>query len=159
MSDSALRQHLVELLRGGSAHATFDDTVANWPEELRGSRAANFQHTAWQLLEHMRIAQHDILDFSHNAKYEELSFPDDYWPKHDGPANAAAWNESIAGFQRGLSAMQDLVTNAGTDLYARIPWGSGQTVLREALLVADHNAYHLGQLIALRRALGAWPAR
>jgi uncharacterized damage-inducible protein DinB len=144
------------LLRGGSAHATFEDTIANWPEELRGKRASNFPHTAWQLLEHMRIAQHDILDFSRNSKYEEMSFPDDYWPKQDAPADSAAWDGSIAAFQRDLDQMRELVANDGTNLYARIPWGSGQTVLREALLVADHNAYHLGQLVALRRALGAW---
>jgi uncharacterized damage-inducible protein DinB len=155
MSDSALRQHLVELLRGGSAHAKFEDAVANWPEELRGKRASNFPHTAWQLLEHMRIAQHDILDFSRNSKYEEMSFPDDYWPKQDVPLDAAAWDRSIAAFQRDLKEVEELVSSS-TDLYAQIPWGSGQTVLREALLVADHNAYHLGQLVALRRALGAW---
>lgn len=156
--DSALRQHLVELLKGGSAHAKFEDAVADWPEALRGRRAETFPHTAWQLLEHMRIAQADILDFSRNAEYEELTFPDDYWPHHEAPPNKTAWDESIAAFQRELKAVQDLVSSAKTDLYARIPWGSGQTVLREALLVADHNAYHLGQLVALRRALGAWNA-
>jgi uncharacterized damage-inducible protein DinB len=156
MSDTALRQHLVELLRGGSAHAKFEDGVRDWPEELRGKRASHFPHTAWQLLEHMRLAQVDILDFSRNPKYEELTFPDDYWPKKDKPPSAAAWEESIAAFQSDLKQMEQLVANENTDLYARIPWGSGQTILREVLLVADHNAYHLGQLVALRRALGAW---
>lgn len=156
MSDSALREHLVELLRGGSAHAKFDDAIADWPEQLRGKRVAGFPHTAWQLLEHMRIAQNDILDFSHNSEYKELSFPDEYWPKQDAPARPESWEESVAQFQRDLKAMENLVLDPRIDLYARIPWGSGQTILREALLVADHNAYHVGQLVALRRALGAW---
>jgi uncharacterized damage-inducible protein DinB len=158
MSDSSLRQHLVELLKGGSAHATFDDAIADWPEALRGKHAAHFPHTAWQLLEHMRLAQFDILDFSRNSEYKELTFPDDYWPKHDAPPTASAWEDSVAAFRRDLQQMQQVVQNPAIDLYARIPWGSGQTVLREALLVADHNAYHLGQLVALRRALGAWQA-
>jgi uncharacterized damage-inducible protein DinB len=156
MSDSSLRQHLVELLRGGSAHADFNASIAEWPEELRGKHASKFPHTPWQLLEHLRIAQRDILDFSRNAEYKELTFPDDYWPRHDKPSNVEAWDESVSAFRGDLKAMQDLVADPNTDLYARIPWGTGQTVLREALLVADHNAYHLGQLVALRRALGAW---
>ena len=158
MSDSSLRQHLVELLKGGSAHADFNSAIADWPEELRGKHAAKFPHTAWQLLEHMRIAQADILDFSHNAEYKELAFPDDYWPGQHKPSNGDAWDESVSAFRRDLKKMQDLVSDPKIDLYARIPWGSGQTVLREVLLVADHNAYHLGQLVALRRALGAWSA-
>ena len=156
MSDTALRQHLVELLRGGSAHADFNSAIRDWPEELRGKHASHFPHTAWQLLEHLRLAQFDILEFSRNAEYKELNFPDDYWPKRDKPPDAQAWDESVANFQRDLKAMQDLVTDSKTDLFARIAWGTGQTVLREALVVADHNAYHLGQLVALRRALGAW---
>jgi len=156
MSDSALRQHLLELLRGGSAHANFRDSVADWPENLRGKRASGFPHTAWQLLEHLRIAQDDILDFTRNSKYEELNFPDDYWPKHDAPPTTAAWDESVTSFQRDLKQFEDLVSDPKTDLFAKIPWGSGQTILREAFLIADHNAYHLGQLVALRRALGAW---
>jgi uncharacterized damage-inducible protein DinB len=156
MSDTALRQHLIDLLRGGSAHADFNSAVADWPEELRGKHASHFPHTAWQLLEHMRIAQYDILDFSRNSEYKELNFPDDYWPKRDKPPATDAWDESVASFQSDLKTMQDLVSNIKTDLFARIPWGSEQTILREALLVADHNAYHLGQLVALRRALGAW---
>jgi uncharacterized damage-inducible protein DinB len=158
MSDSALRQHLVELLRGGSAHAKFEDAIADWPEDLRGKRAAHFPHTAWQLLEHMRIAQHDILDFSRNPQYQELKFPDDYWPQQDAPPNSAAWQESVKHFERDRKALEELVARADSDLYAKIAWGSGQTLLREALLIADHNAYHLGQLVALRRALGAWSA-
>lgn len=158
MSDTALRQHLVELLRGGSAHAKFEDTIRDWPEELRGKHASHFPHTAWQLLEHMRLAQFDILDFSRNPKYEELTFPDDYWPKKNKPPSVQAWDESVAAFQRDLRQMEQVVADEKIDLFARIPWGSGQTVLREALLVADHNAYHLGQLVALRRALGAWTA-
>lgn len=158
MSDSSLRQHLVELLKGGSAHADFNSAINDWPEELLGKHASKFPHTAWQLLEHMRIAQADILNFSRNAEYKELTFPDDYWPRHDKPSNGDAWDESVSAFRRDLKAMQDLVADPKTDLYQRLPWGSGQTVLREALLVADHNAYHLGQMVTLRRALGAWNA-
>jgi uncharacterized damage-inducible protein DinB len=158
MSDSSLRQHLVELLKGGSAHADFNSAIADWPEELRGKHAAKFPHTAWQLLEHMRIAQADILDFSRNDAYKELTFPDDYWPRHDKPGSSDAWDQSVSALRRDLKAMQDLVSDSKNDLYARLPWGSGQTILREALLVADHNAYHLGQIVALRRALGAWNA-
>jgi len=113
-------------------------------------------HTPWRLLEHLRIAQWDILEFSRNPKHVSPSFPDGYWPRSDAPPDAAAWDRSVAAFRADLKAMQDLVADPATDLFALLPHGEGQTILREALLVADHNAYHLGQLVMLRRALGAW---
>jgi len=155
--DRALRDHLLYLLRGGSAHLHFDAAVADLPPRLRGVKPAGLPHTPWRLLEHMRICQWDILEFSRNPKYLEPKFPDDYWPKGDAPPDDAAWDRSVESFRADLKAMQDLVADPATDLFAPIPHGDGQTVLREALLVADHNAYHLGQLVTVRRLLGAWP--
>ena len=155
-NDQSLREHLLSLLNGGQAYAKCDDILADFPSELRGKRVKGMPHTAWMLLEHMRLAQWDILDFSINPKYKTLKFPDDYWPKTEGPPTAAAWNNSIKEFKKDLKAMQGLIANSKTDLYQKIPWGDGQTILREALLIADHNAYHLGQLVALRRLLGTW---
>jgi len=151
-----LREHIIYLLNGGGAHARFDDAVKNMPEELRGIRSDGLPHTAWMLLEHLRLAQWDILGFSRNSKHRSPEWPKGYWPKTEAPPSAAAWNKSIQQFRKDLKSMQDLVANPKTNLYARIPWGDGQTILREALLVADHNAYHLGQLVDVRRLLGAW---
>jgi len=151
-----LREHLIYLLNGGGAHARFDDVVKNWPEDLRGSKPNGLPHTAWMLLDHLRLAQSDILEFSRNAKHTSPEWPKGYWPKTEAPPSAAAWNKSVQQFRKDLKSMQALVANPKTDLYARIPWGDGQTVLREALLLADHNAYHLGQLVDVRRLLGAW---
>jgi uncharacterized damage-inducible protein DinB len=147
---------LLYLLRGGGAHLDFEKAVAGLPPELRGSKPVGTLHTPWQLLEHLRIAQWDILDFCRNPQYKELEWPAGYWPRSEAPPDASAWEKSLAAFRADLMAMQDLVTNPSTDLFARIPHGQGQTILREALLVADHNAYHLGQLVLLRRLLGAW---
>jgi hypothetical protein len=154
---SALREHLLELLRGGSAHLDFDKAIANLPAALRGTRPAGLPHTPWRLLEHMRIAQWDILEFSRNPRHVSPAWPEGYWPKGDAPPDDAAWDRSVAAFRADLRAMQDLVADPATDLFARIPHGKGQTILREALLTADHNAYHLGQLVEVRRMLGAWP--
>lgn len=154
--DQALREHLVYLLKDGGAHAKFDDVIKNFPAEVRGKKIDNFPHTAWMLVEHMRIAQRDILEFSRNPKHTSPTFPDGYWPKTEAPPSAAAWAESIQSFRSDLKAMEELVSNPKTDLYAPIPWGDGQTVLREAMLAADHNAYHLGQLVTLSRLLGSW---
>jgi hypothetical protein len=154
--DQSLRKHLLELLAGGSAHAKFEDVVKGLPARLRGVKSAKFPHTAWMLLEHLRLAQRDILEFSRNPKHTSPPWPSGYWPKTEAPPTAAAWNKSVLQFRRDLKAMQGLVANRKTDLFARIPWGDGQTILREALLVADHNAYHLAQLVDLRRLLGAW---
>ena len=155
-NDQALREHVLSLLKGGQAYAKFDDIVADFPPEFRGKKVKGLPHTAWMLLEHMRLAQWDILDFSRNPKYKAMTFPDDYWPKTEVPPSAAAWNNSIKEFKRDLKAMQDLVASPKTDLFQKIPWGEGQTILREALLIADHNAYHVGQLVILRRLFGAW---
>jgi hypothetical protein len=157
-SDKALREHLVYLLQGGGAHLNFDAAIAGLPAELRGAKAPGVPHTPWRLLEHLRICQWDILEFSRNPRHVSPPFPDGYWPAGDAPPDAAAWDRSVAAFRADLRAVQDLVADPATDLFARIPHGEGQTVLREALLVADHNAYHLGQLVVLRRVLGAWPA-
>jgi uncharacterized damage-inducible protein DinB len=154
-SDS-LREHLLDLLRGRNAHADFDTVMADLPARLRGIAPPGAEHTAWQLLEHMRIAQWDILEFSRDAKHKSPPWPEGYWPKTAAPKNAAAWNNSLRSFRADLKAMAKLVADKKTDLYAKIPHGTGQTILRETLLIADHNAYHLGQMVVLRRLLGAW---
>ena len=156
MNDDSLRKHLLDLLRGGSAHVEFDAAIAELPAKLRGVKPARLDLTAWRLLEHMRIAQWDILEFSRNSKHVSPEFPAGYWPQTDAPPSGAAWRKSVAAFRADLKAMLNLVEDAATDLFARIPWGDGQTILREAMLIADHNAYHLGQLVMLRRLLGAW---
>jgi hypothetical protein len=153
---NTLRKHLLYLLGGGGAHVDFDSAVAGWPAQLRGKKPKGMPHTAWQLLEHMRIAQWDILEFSRNPKHVSPEWPEGYWPETDAPPSAAAWNKSVSTFQADLKAMMSLVKSPRRDLFAKIPHGEGQTILREALLVADHNAYHLGELVYLRRALGAW---
>jgi hypothetical protein len=155
-NDKALRDHVIYLLEEGGAHAKFDDVVKDWPVKLRGQKVENLPYTAWGLLEHMRIAQNDILDFSLNPKYKGMNWPADYWPKTDAPPTPDAWDTSVRAFKKDLAAISTLVRDPKTDLYAKIPWGDGQTILREALLTADHNAYHLGQLLTLRRVLGAW---
>jgi DinB superfamily len=155
--DGAVRQHLVDLLKGGSAHVQFADTIEGFPSNKRGTFAQGLPHTGWQLLEHARIAQWDILEFSRNAKHVSPGFPEGYWPKTPGPPTEAEWEKSVQAFDRDLREMIELINNPRTDLYAKIPHGDGQTILREALVLADHNAYHLGQLVDLRRALGAWP--
>ncbi|HSK80827.1 MAG TPA: DinB family protein [Thermoanaerobaculia bacterium] len=154
--DRALRDHLLELLRCGSAHLDFDKAIADLPANLRGVRPEGSPHSVWELVEHLRFTQWDILDFSRNPDYATPNWPEDYWPKTPAPANDAAWEESVAAFHRDLKAMQDLVADPKTDLYAKIPWGDGQTILREAMLVADHNAYHLGQIVLVRQMLGDW---
>jgi len=151
-----LREHVLYLLDGGGAHARFNDAVKDMPENLRGAKPNGFPHSPWKLLEHLRIAQWDILEFSRNSKHKSPKWPEGYWPKTAAPPTVAAWNRSVQQFRKDLRAMLDLVANPKTDLYARIPWGDGQTILRQALLLADHNAYHLGQLIDVRRLVGAW---
>jgi hypothetical protein len=155
-NDQALRKHLVELLDGGHAFAPFKKIIADFPEKLRGEIPKGLPHSGWMLLEHLRIAQFDILDFSRNPKYKEMKWPDDYWPKTPAPPDGKAWDKSVEGFATDLEAMKKLVNDEETDLFAKIAWGDGQTVLREAMLVADHNAHHLGQMIDVRRLLGAW---
>jgi DinB superfamily len=156
-AERALREQLVYLLKGGGAHVHFMDAVEGFPDGKRGTFAQGLPHTGWQLLEHVRIAQWDILEFSRNAKHVSPDFPGGYWPKTPGPPDDRDWNESVKAFQRDLHEVVRLVEDSRTDLFAKIPHGEGQTILREALVLADHNAYHLGQLVDLRRALGAWP--
>ncbi|HEY6301989.1 MAG TPA: DinB family protein [Terriglobales bacterium] len=152
--DQLLRGHLLYLLNGGGAHISFDDALGDWPAQLLAAKVANFPHTAWMLLEHMRLAQWDILEFSRNSKHVSPTWPVGYWPASEAPPEEKAWTASMAAFKKDLSAMEKLVADKKVDLYARIPWGEGQTILREALLVADHNAYHLGQLVMLRKSIG-----
>jgi len=154
--DAVLREQLVNNLKEGRAHVDFAGAIADFPADKRGVRAENLPHTAWQLLEHMRIAQWDILEFSRNRKHKSPAWPKGYWPATADPPTAAQWNASIKQFHSDLKEMEDLVANPKTDLFAKIPWGNGQTILREAFLVADHNAYHLAQILDVRRLLGAW---
>jgi hypothetical protein len=154
--NKSLRDHLLEVLKGGHAHATFDAAVADFPSQLWGKKADGLPYTAWMILEHLRIAQRDILEFSRSAKHVSPKWPEGYWPETDAPPSASDWDKSIKSFQADLTAIQKLVADPKADLFAPLPWGDGQTVLREALLAADHNAYHVGQLVTLRRLLGAW---
>jgi len=151
-----LRRHLIELLPGGHAHVGLDAALAGFPAKLRGVKPKGSAYTAWQLLEHIRIAEWDILEFSRNPKHVSPAWPEGYWPKTEAPPSATAWNKSIASCRAHLKALEKLVASKKTDLFAPIAHGTGQTVLREALLVADHNAYHIGQLVLLRRLVGAW---
>ncbi len=152
--DRPLREHISYLLKDGGAHADFDAAMGDWPVQLAGVKVANFPHTAWMLLEHMRLAQWDILEFSRNPKHISPKWPEGYWPASEAPANEKEWKASMAAFKKDLRTMEQFAANPKVDLYAPIPWGNGQTVLREALLVADHNAYHLGQLVMLRKSIG-----
>jgi uncharacterized damage-inducible protein DinB len=151
-----LREHLLYLLQGGGAHLNFDKAIADLPAELRGAKPPGVPHTPWRLLEHLRTAQWDILEFTRNPRHVSPPWPEGYWPAGDAPPDDGTWDRSVAAFRADLRAMQDLVADPATDLFTPLPHGEGQTALREALLVADHNAYHLGQLVVVRRLLGAW---
>jgi hypothetical protein len=155
--EKALRAQLAAFLGWDSAHVAFDTAVRGVPPALRGTVPEGFAHSAWQLLEHMRIAQADILDFCVNPKYvHAMKWPDDYWPASPAPPSAASWPSAVAAFKRDLKSMQRLAKSPRIDLFGTIPHRSGQTYLRELLLVGDHNAHHLAQLIDVRRALGIW---
>jgi len=154
--DSPLRKHLVALITGSEAHADFNSAVDGLPAKLQGQVPPGAEHSPWQLLEHLRIAQWDILDFSRNPGYQHRKWPDEYWTSSPEPPDAKAWAKSVESFRRDQREFCDLISDPKTDLYARIPHGDGQTILREALLIADHNAYHVGQLVLVRRLLGAW---
>src|SRR5215831_595898 len=151
-----MRAELAKALAWGEAHADFDKAVKDFPPALRGRRAHGLPHSAWELLEHLRLAQHDILDFSRNAKYKELTWPDDYWPASPEPPDEEAWDKSVAAFRRDRKALQKMAADPKLNLARKIPHGDGQTYMREILLVIDHNAYHVGELVLLRRLLGAW---
>jgi hypothetical protein len=155
-NDKALRQHVINLLKGADAHVAFDAAVNSVPVNLRGRRPEGAEHSLWELLEHLRIAQWDILEFSRNAKHKSPEFPSGYWPRAETPPDEKAWDQSVQAFRKDLASLCELVAEGSTDLFAKIPHGDSQTVLREALVAADHNAYHVGQLVLLRRLLGAW---
>ncbi len=154
--DKALREHLVELLKGGHAHADFEAAIKDMPANLQGKIPEGAEHSPWQLLEHMRLAQWDILEFSRNSDHVSPKFPEGYWPKSPTPPTKDAWDKTAKAFRADHKALIHLVEDESTDLFAKIPHGDGQTILREVLLAADHTAYHLGAFILLRRMLGAW---
>lgn len=156
MSQQALVQHLVYLINGGGAHISFEDAVANLPPKFFGKSVPGVEHTLWRQLEHLRICQWDILEFSRNPNHVSPEFPVGYWPATDAPPTDQAWSESVQAFLDDRREMVSLISDPDVDLYAKIPHGTGQTLLREALLVADHNAYHLGQIVILRKALNCW---
>jgi hypothetical protein len=157
MRENPLVEHLLELLRGGSAHTTFDDAVKGVPFAKAGERPAGAPHSPWEILEHIRIAQHDILKFSEGPGWKSPSWPQGYWPKSPAPESTAQWRESVDACNTDRTAFEHLLKKHDADLYEPFPWGSGQTLLREALLIADHNAYHIGQLVLVRRLLNIWP--
>jgi len=157
MNDAkALRAQLVKVLDWAEAHVPFDKAVKGIPPSMRGVVPSGWEYSAWQLVEHIRIAQADILEFSVSAKYQAKKWPDDYWPKASAPRSAAAWSNSIGEIRKDRKALQQLAKNPRLDLTAAIPHGNGQTYLREILLVAAHNSYHIGQIVVLRRQLGIW---
>jgi hypothetical protein len=153
--DRALRDHLLELLRGGSAHADLATVLDDFPNELAGTKAKNVPYTPWQLLEHMRVAVNDLLLFSTDPKYVAPNWPDDYWPAKEAP-EPGGWESSVKALKADLAALEGIVGDPKSNLFAKIPWGDGQTLLREVLLASDHTSYHLGEMVLMRRELGAW---
>jgi DinB superfamily len=149
--DESLRKHVLYLLRDGGAHMSFDDLVNSFPADLCNRKIEGLPYTPWQVLEHMRLAQWDILEFSRDASHVSPEFPKGYWPEPDELGSAALWQKTIDEFRNDLKQMEALVEDSATDLHAKIPHGDGQTILREALLTADHNAYHLGALAVMAR--------
>ena len=156
--DSAIRDHLARVLVWDEAHATYDTAVADLPSALRGRVPQGLPYSPWQLVEHLRITQHDLLEFCHDADSRELAWPDEYWPTSPVPPSADAWDGSVRRYREDRAALQELARDPAVDLTARIPHGTGQSYLREILLAVDHAAYHIGELIVVRRLLGAWPA-
>lgn len=152
----AVRQHVLDLLRSSHAHVDLETAVKDLPANKRGVKPQGAEHSAWEILEHIRIAQWDILEFSRDAKHVSPKWPGGYWPKTGAPPSAAAWTKSLRDYRADLAEVEKLVKSKKTDLFAKIPHGTGQTILREALLIADHTAYHVGELVLLRRILGAW---
>ena len=155
-TDKPVREHLLKLLEGGHAHVTFEAAVKGLPAALRGKRPKGAEHSPWEILEHIRIATWDILEFSRDGKHVSPKWPDGYWPKSPKPPHEKAWAKSVQAVNADIKAMSELIAADSTDLYAPIPHGDGQTIMREALLIADHNAYHIGELVLVRRLLGAW---
>jgi hypothetical protein len=158
-ADTLLREQLLHLLNGGNAHLTFDEAVADYPVTSMNTLFPNGGYSSWHLLEHIRLSQWDILDFIRNPGYQELEWPREYWPSPSARASEANWNETLASFQRDMEALQAIAMDPQIDLHAPIPWGTGQTVLRELLLVADHNAYHIGEFAIMRQVMGTWGSK
>jgi hypothetical protein len=158
MSDQALREHVVNLLTREMAHAGFDAAVKDFPIDRINERLGGVEYSAWDLVYHLRFSQWDMLDFSRNPGYREVEWPKAYWPDPEKEAGGAEWDEELTAFRRDLAEMVALVEKPDTDLFAKIPHGSGQTILREALLIADHNSHHVGQLILMRKLMGVWGA-
>jgi hypothetical protein len=156
-NDDSIRKHVLYLLRGGGAHLSFDDFVAGFPADLCNRQIQGLPYTPWQVLEHMRLAQCDILEFSRDPDHISPEFPKGYWPRPDELGSPALWQQTVDAFREDLRQMEELVENSSTDLYAKIPHGEGQTILREALLTADHNAYHLGVLTVMARIVKTTP--
>jgi hypothetical protein len=156
IDEKLLRDHLAKLLDWQDAHVNFDRVVDDFPAEDRGRRPAGLPYSAWEVLEHIRRGQHGILDFSVNPNYEEVRWPDDYWPETPKPPTSTAWDESIASYRKERDALRKLALDPALDLGARVPQGNGQTYLREIVLAADHAAYHVGELVTIRRLLGCW---
>ena len=157
-TEVALKKELAKQIRGGNAHAKFEQATEKLPAELRGKEVKDLPYSVWQLLEHMRIAQRDMLDYcrNHDGSYKEMKWPDDYWPKSPEPTSENEWNDSIKRFLSDREEFVALIEDPTADLYAPFTWGEGQTLLHEAMLIVDHNGYHLGEIVALRRLLGAW---
>lgn len=154
--DVLLREQLIEALQKGNAHVDLFSALKDFPEELAGKKPDGAPHSAWQLLEHLRLALNDLLIFSTDSNYAAPKWPDAYWPREDAPSDPAAWRASVKAIRADLDAFVQFIRNPASNLYAPIPWGNGQTLLREALLAIDHNSYHIGQLVMLRKQLGAW---
>ena len=155
-NDASLRKQLRALLREPQAHATLTQAIEGFPVEKAGIRPPGFPHSAWELLEHLRIAQHDIVMFSKSADHKSPKWPEGYWPPKPAPDRPEQWQEVAQALERDLATFEEMLMDPNEDLHKPFPWGDGQTLLREALLIADHNAYHVGQLVLVRRALGSW---
>ena len=155
-NEKSLREHVLNLLKGDGAHVDFEAAVKDLAANLRGKRPKGAEHSPWEVLEHLRIAQWDILEFIRNPKHVSPEFPSGYWPRSETPPSEKAWDHAVAAFRADLKAISDLLATDATDLFAPLPHAQDKTILREALLVADHNSYHLGELVLLRRLLGAW---
>jgi hypothetical protein len=154
--DKILRQQLLSLLKGGNAHMTFDDAVRSYPISMINTKFPKGVYSSWNLLEHIRITQNDILEFIRNPKYKQIEWPKDYWPPENKRATEKEWKKTISQFNADLKALQKIVLNPKINLYVLIPWGTGQTILREIQLVADHNAYHIGEFAIMRQVMGTW---
>jgi len=157
--DNELRTWLVNFLTGGQAYMTFDEAIADFPPQHFNTKAQNVDYTFWHILEHIRITQWDILDFSRNPKYKYINWPADYWPAQSAKATIAEWDQTIKQIKTDLQEMIALVQNPKNDLYTPFPWGEGQHLLREAILVSEHNAYHIGEFAVLRQVVAAWPKK